>query len=356
VVEAALTAALPAPARWKIPLAIAVLVALLLAVMFSGQWPELRNKLSSSPKGLLAMSPNEIEHIDIRSGAERIALRRQVSGWTIEGAEHAAPPELVSHIDTALKFLKVAEPSREISGGELRPESFAAFGLDPPSEVAVLEARSAVTAVVNFGTTNPARTSHYVRLGGTPTVYLMPRHVTEEWHLLFDMAWRQQGKAGSATASRSADLLLPVSMAQVWAIEIVAGGKLTRFERDPRGAWFKHTGQHTHAAGTDAHVADPVMAPIIDAAFSGFDAAVAETRVAPGDAAHLAQYGLALPTQIVLFYARDSSTPLVRLEFGAPADRLDRYARLAPDGAVITVAEFEPRRLSDLLKVVGAGS
>jgi hypothetical protein len=63
-----------------------------------------------------------------------------------------------------------------------------------------------------------------------------------------------------------------------------------------------------------------------------------------------------LPTLIVLFYARDSSTPLARLEFGAPADRLDRYARLAPDGAVVTVAEFEPRRLAELLKAVGAGS
>jgi hypothetical protein len=59
---------------------------------------------------------------------------------------------------------------------------------------------------------------------------------------------------------------------------------------------------------------------------------------------------------IVLFYARDSSTPLARLEFGASADKFDRYARLAPDGAVITVADFEPRHLIELLKAVGAGS
>jgi hypothetical protein len=83
---------------------------------------------------------------------------------------------------------------------------------------------------------------------------------------------------------------------------------------------------------------------------------VAEARVASGDAPHLVQYGLALPTLIVLFYARDSSTPLTRLEFGAPADKLDRYARLAPDGAIVTVAEFEPRRLIELLRAVGAGS
>lgn len=342
--------------RWKAPLAVILLLVLLLALVLSGQWPGLHSKLVSSPKGLLAIVPNEVERVDIRSGANSVTLRRQSGRWTIEGVEGAAPPELASHVDTALKFLNVSQPSREIPAGELAAESFAAFGLDPPAEVAVLETHSAVAATVNFGATNPAGTSHYVRLSGAPTVYLMPRHVTEEWRLVFDMARRLQGKAGSAAASRGADLLLPVSIAEVWAIEIVAGGKLTRFERDVQGAWFRHIGQHTHAPGSNAHIADPAQAPTIAAAFRGLDAAVAEKRIAPADAPHLAQYGLVLPTLIVLFYARDSSTPLARLEFGAPADRLDRYARLAPDGAIVTVAVFEPRRLTELLKAVGADS
>ena len=345
-----------AAARWKTPIAVTVLLVLLLALVVSGQWPGLHNKLSSSPKGLVAIAPSEVERVDIRSGTNSVALRRQAGGWAIEGVDGGTPAELGSHIDTALKFLEVSEPPRELPAAELAAESFAAFGLDPPSEVAVLETHSAVTTTVNFGMANPAGTSHYVRLSGAPTVFLMPRHVTEEWRLVFDMARRLQGKAGSTTANRSADLLLPVSMVQVWAIEIVASGKLTRFERDAAGTWFRHTGQHTHAAGGDGHVADPAQATIIDAAFRAFDAAVAEARVAPGDVPHLAQYGLTLPTLIVLFYARDSSTSLARLEFGAPADRLDRYARLAPDGAVVTVAEFEPRRLTELLKAVGAGS
>ncbi len=349
-------AATRAAARWRTPLAVTVLLLLLLALVFSGQWPELRSKLSSSPKSLLAIAPGEIERIGIRSGTDGVALRRRPVGWAIDGMDDAAPAELVSHVDTALKFLKVSEPSREIRAGELAAESFAAFGLDPPTEVAVLETHSAVAATVNFGSTNPAGTSHYVRLGGAPAVYLMPRHVTEEWRLVLDMARRLQGKASSAMARRGSDLLLPVSMAQVWAIEIVASGKLTRFERDAAGSWFRHIGQHTHVAGGDVHVADPIQAPIIDAAFRAFDATAAETGVGPADASRLGQYGLALPTLIVLFYARDSSTSLARLEFGAPADGLDRYARLAPDGQVVTVAEFEPRRLTELLKAVGAGS
>ena len=351
-----MTATMSAAARWKTPIAVTVLLVLLLALVVSGQWPGLHNKLSSSPKGLVAIAPSEVERVDIRSGTNSVALRRQAGGWAIEGVDGGTPAELVSHIDTALKFLEVSEPPRELPAAELAAESFAAFGLDPPSEVAVLETHSAVTTTVNFGMANPAGTSHYVRLGGAPTVFLMPRHVTEEWRLVFDMARRLKGRADSTVASRGADLLLPVSMAQVWAIEIVTGGKLTRFERDGAGAWFRHLGQHSHAAGGNVHVADPVQAPIIDAAFRAFDTAVAEARVGPGDVAHLSQYGLVLPTMIVMFYARDSSTPLARLEFGASADKLDRYARLAPDGAVITVAEFEPRRLIELLKAVGAGS
>ena len=351
-----MTAAKPAAARWKAPLVVIVLLALLLALAFSGRWPGMHGKLPSSPKGLLAIVPNEVQHIDIRSEAGSVDMRRQGAGWIIEGLDGASPAELVSHVDAALKLLNVSEPSREITADELTAESFAGFGLDPPSEVAVLETRSGTVATVNFGTANPAGTSHYVRLGGAPTVYLMPRYVTEEWRLVFDMARRLRGKAGSTIASRDAGLLLPVSLAQVWAVEIVAGGKLTRFERDGAGAWFKHVGQHTHTSAGDAHVADPAQAGIIEGAFRGLDAAVAEAHVAVTAAPHLAQYGLALPTLIVLFYARDSSTPVTRLEFGAPADRLDRYARLAPNGAIITVAEFEPRRLVDLLKTVGAGS
>ena len=345
-----------AAARWKMPLALGVLLVLLLALVLTGQWPELHTKLPASHSGLLAIAPGEIERIGLRSGADRVALRRESGGWAIDDVDGPAPPELASHVDTALKFLRVSEPSREMQPGELAVDSFAPFGLDPPTEVAVLQTHSAVAATVNFGAANPAGTSHYVRLGGAPAVYLMPRHVAEEWRLVFDMARRLQAKAGSAAAERGADLLLPVSIAQVWAVEIVAGGKLTRFERDASGTWFRHTGQHTHAAGGSVHVADPIQAPVIDAAFRALDATVAEARVDRGDPSRLGQYGLALPGLIVMFYGRDSSTPLTRLEFGAPADRLDRYARLAPDGAVVTVAEFEPRRLTDLLKAVGAGS
>lgn len=340
---------------WRTPLAVTLLVALLVALMATGRWPELRSKVSFSSKGLLTIAPTEIYRVEVRSGADSVALHRQSGGWSIDGMQGAVPAELASHLDTALRLINVSEPAREIPASELTAGSFVEFGLDPPANVAVLETQDGVAATVNFGTLNPAGTSHYVRLGGAPTVYLTARHVGVEWRVVLDMARRLRGQAEFTVASRGTSLLLPVSVAQVWAIEIVFAGKLTRFERDAAGNWFRHIGQHAHTAGNNAHVADPAQARIIETALRAFDTAAVETRVGPADLARLARYGLALPTLMVLFYARDSSTPLARLEFGAAADSLDRYARLAPNGAIVTVAEFEVRRLTELLRAVGAG-
>ena len=84
--------------------------------------------------------------------------------------------------------------------------------------------------------------------------------------------WRAglRAQAEPALAHRGQSLFLPVSMAQVWAVEIVAGGKLTRFERDSAGNWLRHVGQHSHTADASAHVADPAQARIIAAALEIF--------------------------------------------------------------------------------------
>lgn len=357
VVETALKGAATSrrTARWITPLAAALLVGLLAILVISGQWPELRSKISFSPKGIVALDPAEIRRVEIRAGADHLAMARKAGGWEIEGLATAVPAELARHLDMALRLIHVSEPSREIAPDELTLSSFAAFGLDPPVSVAVLEPGRGERATVNFGRLNPASTAHYLRLAGRPTVFLVPRHVAEEWRVTFDMAHRLVGQNRSDIA-RGKDLLLPVSIAQVWALEIVFAGKLTRFERDPAGNWFRHLGQHSHSAGATAHVADPAQARIIDAALHAFDASAVESRLGPADPANLTRYGLTLPGLIVLLYARDSSAPLARVEFGAASDSLDRYARLAPDGEVVTVAEFEARRLTDLLRAVGAGS
>lgn len=339
------------------PLAALLLIMLLVALAVSGHSPELRSLVPFRAKGLIAVAPSDITHVEIRAGQQSVALRRDPSGWTIEGTAGAVPSELASHINAGLRFMQVSGPIRQIAAGELTVANFAEFGLDPPASVLVLGTAGGTVATVNFGVLNPAGTSQYVRLAGAPTVYLMARHVGTEWQVAGDMARRLRGQAEPAVADRGTSLLLPVSLAQVWAVEIVFAGKLTRFERDGAGEWFRHVGQHSHVGSTNVHVADPAQARMIGAALDAFDEIAVETRVAHGaDEAELTRFGLASPPLIVLLYARDSSTALARLELGAAADSFDRYARLAPDGDVVTVAEFEARRLIDLLKAVGAGS
>ncbi len=342
-------------ARWGTPLAAGLLIALLLALTLTGQWPQLRSRVPFSANGLLTIAPAEISRLEILSGADSIALRRSGNGWSMDGTQKAVPAELASHIDTALRFLNVSQPTRAIPADELTPESFSQFGLDPPTSIVTLEGTNGAVTI-SFGASNPADTSQYVRLGGAPAVYLLARHVGAEWRVVSDMARRMRGEAAPAIASRGTSLLLPVSMAQIWAAEIVHAGKLTRFERDVAGNWFRHVGQHSHAGASNTHVADPAQAPIIAAALNALDATAIETRVKSADQAQLAEYGLSLPPLIVLLYARDTSTPLIRLEFGAAADSLDRYARLAPNGGIVTVAEFEARRLTEFLKTVGPNS
>ncbi len=339
------------------PLAAGLLILVLLALTVSGHWPELRSMVRFTPMGLIAIAPSDVTRIEIRTGPESVALRRESGGWTIDGTSGAVPAELASHIDAGLRLVHVSDPAREIAASELSAGSFAEFGLDPPASVVVLSTAQGLAATVNFGVLNPAGTSQYVRLGGAATVYLMARHVGTEWQVTGDMTRRLRGRAEPDVASRGANLLLPVSMAQVWAVEIVFAGKLTRFERDGAGSWFRHVGQHSHTSSTNVHVADPAQARVIGTALDAFDTTAVETHAArAADAAQLTQFGLTLPPVIVLLYARDSSTELARVEFGAAADNLARYARLAPNGDVVTVAEFEVRRLTELLKAVGSGS
>ena len=270
------TAAKPRGLRVAAPLAAVLLIALLGAITLSGHWPQLQQMVPFTSKGLVAIPSSDITRVEIRTGQDVVSLRRDAGGWTIDGVTGAVPAELASHVDAGLRLAHVSEPAREMAANELTAGSFAEFGLDPPASVVALSTASGAVATLNFGVLNPAGTSQYVRLGGAPTVYLMPRHVGDEWQLVFDMARRLRGQAEPAVASRGTGLLLPVSMAQVWAIEIVAGGKLTRFERDAKGCMVQAC-RSAYARGHQRRSCRRSGAGrLIDAAFEAFDATAAK--------------------------------------------------------------------------------
>ena len=132
-------------------------------------------------------------------------------------------------------------------------------------------------------------------------------------------------------------------------------GKLHRLERDGSGYWLLHTGQHTHAGNSDAHIADPDKAHIIGTALAALDQTQIETVITkhPSEA-ELERYGLSRPEVIALMYARDSSLPLVRLAIGnVSGDGFSRYARLS-GGDVVTIAAYTATNIVQLLRALGA--
>ena len=202
------------------------------------------------------------------------------------------------------------------------------------------------TTRVGFGEATPAQNAQYASVVGRSELYLLPRDVGEEWQLARDMS------------ERGANLLLPISIAQVWAIEIVSRGTLYRFERDPAGLWFHHVGQHVHTPGGFVHRADPKLAPLIGAELAVLDRLpVARVVARHPDAAALAGAGLEHPATILLLYSRDSAGPVARIELGnIAADGPDRYARIQQNDTLVIVPDDAAQRLATLLQLAGTPS
>jgi hypothetical protein len=312
------------------------------AIALTGRWPVDAPRTHLETGGILSIPIERVARVEIADGGQHVRLRRQSGGgWLVNDAP--APAAVAKHITAALRLLAVTAPRRVLAAGDYSAEQLAAFGLDPPRlEVRVAEAGGSA-AQIGFGEATPAENAHYVRIAARPEVYLMPRTVGEEWHLVRDMAMRAPG------------LLLPVSIAQIWAVEIVRSGVLRRFERDPAGLWFHHTGQHVHLPGGFVHHADPKLAPLIAAELDALDrmpiAATAETNP---DAAMLAAAGLEHPATILLLYSRDSAGPVVRVEFGkAVADGSGRWVRLQHSDSLTTVPTGSEKPLAALLQLAG---
>jgi hypothetical protein len=178
----------------------------------------------------------------------------------------------------------------------------------------------------------PATRSRASR-GGTNST--LSRYVGTERQLAPNMVARVSGSGAVAAGldARPASLLLPVSIARIWAAELVADGRLIRFERDPDGSWFHHVDGHVCKPGGFAHRADPATAPLIATELAGVDQSSTETVVIhkPDDAAMSGvgpEHTSVHPSNILLLYSRVASRPVARIELGGPAkDGLSRYAR-----------------------------
>jgi hypothetical protein len=296
--------------------------------------------------------------VELRTGKFQTAFHRSPSGaWLREGGSETVPAELGGRLDDALQFMHVSEPARTLGADELRGVSFSGFGLDPPVMRVTLADAGGTVKSVNFGALNAASTSQYVRLTGQAALHLLPRHAGSEWEVALDLAKRlPRAGEGGEDLRPAKRWLLPASMDRIWAVEILLDGKLHRLERDDAGGWFLHNGQHSHAKGAPAHIADPAQAQTIASVLSGLDEIQIETsRPEAAEPDSLAKSGLDRPKTIVLFYARDNSQPLIRVEFGNLAkDGFAQYARVNRSGGIVEIAAYEAGHLVELLKNLGA--
>jgi hypothetical protein len=322
-----------------------LMAGLLGAIAVTGRWPVDAPRTHVETGGILAFPAKEIARVEFSAGEQRSLFSRDPrEGWLFNGAPTG--PAVADHIDTAARLLLVSAPRRVLAGGEYSTGQLAEYGLDPPRFVLAIAKTGGNTTRLGFGEATPAQNAQYVQIIGRAELYLLPRDVGEEWQLARDMA----GRADS--------LLLPVSIAQVWAAEIVSRGTLYRFERDSAGLWFHHVGQHVHTPGGLVHHADPTVAPLIEAELAALDRLpIARTVARHPDAAALASSGLEHPATILLLYSRDSAGPVARVELGKSAAKgPDCYARIQQSDMLVIAPDDAARHLATLLLLAGTSS
>jgi len=327
-------------------LAAGTMAVLIGVIAVTGRWPVDAPRTRLEPGGILSISPERIALAEFSNGGQQDLFRRDTrEGWLANGAPTG--PAVTNHIDTALRLLTNSAPRRVLSASEYGPHRLAEYGLDPPRFVLALSEPDGHVTRLGFGEATPAQNAQYVRIIGRPEVYLLPRDVGEEWRLARDIAERT-----------AADLLLPVSIEEVWAVEIISGGALYRFERDPAGLWFHHTGQHVHTPGGFVHYADPALVPLIEAELGALDRSPVRRIVARRpDTAALTGSGLEHPTAILLLYSRDSAGPVARIELGSTAtDGSDRYVRIQQNDVLATVPGDVLRNIAKLVQLAGTPS
>ena len=326
-------------------MAACLMAGLLGVIAVSGRWPVDAPRTHVEAGGILSLAPERVSRVEFSSGGQRAVFSRNSrKEWLFDDAP--TEPAVAGHIDTAIRLLTISVPRRVLSASEYSPDQLAEYGLDPPRFALAVAEAGGNTTRLGFGEATPAQNAQYVRIVGRPELYLLPRDVGGEWQLARDMG------------ERDANLLLPVSIARIWAIEIVSRGALYRFERDPAGLWFHHVGQHVHAPGGFVHHADLTLAPLIAAELAVLEhVPVARIVTRHPDAAALAGAGLEHPSTILLLYSRDTAGPVARIELGnAAADGLDRYARSQQNDTLVIVPDDAAQHLATLLQLAGMPS
>jgi len=165
--------------------------------------------------------------------------------------------------------------------------------------------------------------------------------------LAFD-TWKERSMPSApAETARDERALLPVSIFEVGAVEILNKGTLYRFERDAKGVWFYH-GIHAEAQAQHEHTVDPGAAARIEKAMIGFGRARKERDFPLNTQAD--EFGVTRPEIFIMAFPPQSTQPLSRYAVGVVApDKLSRYVLPVGSTTVVTIANFHIDNLLQLI-------
>lgn len=161
-------------------------------------------------------------------------------------------------------------------------------------------------------------------------------------------AWKERSMSSTPEEDALDDrALLPASIFQIGAVEILNKGTLHRFERDPSGKWFYH-GIHAEAQAQHEHTVDPAAAERIEKAMTGFGRTRKERDFPLNTQAD--EFGVTRPEIFIMTYLPGSTQPLSRYAVGVVApDGLSRYVLPVGSTTVVTIPDFHIDNLLQLI-------
>lgn len=178
----------------------------------------------------------------------------------------------------------------------------------------------------------------------------LPRRLLAVWLALFALlvliALLEYEDSGQQTVEDN--VLLPLPVEELGAVELGHAGKLHRFERAADGGWFYH-GAHAVSEPAHAHKPDAASAQRFAAAFAALGRTRIERRL-PYDR-DSRQYGVAAPETILLIYKRGDARPVAQYAIGDVApDTFSRYVHRVGSAEVVTIPDYQVQNLLALIR------
>lgn len=163
--------------------------------------------------------------------------------------------------------------------------------------------------------------------------------------VLIERGDRATMKTGEGARDERA--LLPISILDIGAVEVLNQGTPHRFERDAAGVWFYH-GVHAESQAQHEHKVDLEAAARIDKAMIGFGRTRMEQQFPLNVQAD--EFGVTRPEIFIMVYPPKTPQPIARYAVGIVApDGVSRYVLPVGKSNVVTIPDFHVENLLNLI-------